>query len=192
MSKSQLLKNHKIKHNNLDIEVEIISKRWLKIINIEKFIKSQTAKLIKLSPLHEFLNMGVSFGVGLSLSSSALIKKINAEFRGIDKATDILSFGNLDENIIQSFGLKKAIGNNQYIYLGDLVLAYDYIEKEAQKQNKNFNDHLSHLILHGLLHLIGFDHEQQEMAKIMEDNEIKILQKLNIANPYNHEKFKKK
>ena len=64
-------------------------------------------------------------------------KKINQEFRKNDKPTNVLSFGNLDENIIQKYGLEKAIGNNKYIFLGDIILSYEYILKEAESHNKN-------------------------------------------------------
>ncbi len=169
----------------VNIDIEIRSQKWLELKNIEKFIKSQTKKLLEASPLEEFLKQEIHFDLSISLCSNLQIKKINQQFRKIDKPTNVLSFGNLDEKIIQKHGLKKAIGINKYIFLGDIILSYEYIVKEASNHEKDFKDHLTHLILHGILHLLGHDHEKLQMAKIMENLEIKILKQFNINNPYN-------
>jgi len=190
MPQSTLLKKPKSSglKKQPDIDIDVLSKDWLNVKNIEKFIKSTTLKLFKLLPTQKFIEDGICFGVAFSLCSNAQIKKINHQYRGINQPTDVLSFGNLDEKLIQKSGLKKALGSEKYIFLGDIVLAFEYISNEAVNQSKTFNNHLSHLILHGLLHLIGYDHEEEEMAKIMENTEINILKKLNIDNPYNHAK----
>ena len=169
----------------MNIDIEVRSKKWLEIKNIEKFIESQAKKILENSPLEEFLKQKIHFDLSISLCSNLQIKKINQEFRQNDKPTNVLSFGNLDENIIQKHGLKKAIGNNKYIFLGDIILSYEYISKEAKSHKKDFKDHLTHLILHGILHILGHDHEKLKMAKIMENLEIKILKEFNINNPYN-------
>jgi probable rRNA maturation factor len=183
MSESKFSKQFLRKLVNIDIERR--SKKWLEVKNIEKFIKSQTQKILENSPLKEFLEQKICFDLSISLCSNLQIKKINQEFRNKDEPTNVLSFGNLDEKIIQKSGLKKAIGVSKYVFLGDIILSYEYILNEAKNHKKNFNDHLTHLILHGILHLIGNDHEEEKMAKIMESLEIKILNKLNINNPYN-------
>jgi probable rRNA maturation factor len=168
----------------VNIDIEVKSKKWLEIKNIEKFIESQAIKILAKSPLAEFLNKKINFDLSISLCSNLQIRKINREFRDKDKPTNVLSFGNLDEKIIQQSGLNKAIGTNKYIFLGDIILSYEYILKEAKSQGKIFHDHLTHLTAHGILHLLGHDHEEEKMAKIMENLEIKILKKLNINNPY--------
>ena len=183
MSKSKFSNRTLSRLVNIDIEVR--SKKWLEIKNIEKFIESQAKKLLENSPLEEFLKQKIHFDLSISLCSNLQIKKINREFRKNDKPTNVLSFGNLDEKIIQKHGLEKAIGNNKYIFLGDIILSYEYILNEAESHKKNLKDHLTHLILHGILHILGHDHEKEKMAKIMENLEIKILKKFNINNPYN-------
>ena len=179
--------------SQLNIDIEHKSKKWLEVKNeiksIEKFLKSRTQNLITLSPLKKFIDKEINFEISISLCSNSQIKKINQQFRNIDKPTNVLSFGNLDEKIIQEastkeIGLKKAIGASKYVFLGDIIFGYEYIKSEAKKDSKNFNDHLTHLLLHGILHLIGFDHENHKMAEEMENLEIKILQQLNINNPY--------
>jgi probable rRNA maturation factor len=171
----------------VNIDVEVKSKKWLDIKNIEKFIESQTLNILAKSPLAEFFDKKINFDLSISLCSNLQIKKINREFRGKDKSTNVLSFGNLDEKIIQKSGLNKAIGINKYIFLGDIILGYEYILKEAKDHEKDFKNHLTHMLLHGILHIIGYDHEEEKMAKIMENLEIKILQELNINNPYKNE-----
>ena len=171
--------SNKIVRKLVNIDIEVKSKKWLEIENIEKFIESQVIKILVKSPLVEFLNKKINFDLSISLCSNLQIRKINREFRGKDKPTDVLSFGNLDEKIIQQSGLNKAIGVNKYIFLGDIILSYEYILKEANDNEKDFKNHLTHLLLHGILHLLGHDHEEEKMAKIMENLEIKILQELN-------------
>lgn len=63
-------------------------------------------------------------------------------------------------------------------------MGFEYIKNEAENNNKKFNDHLTHLVIHGILHLIGYDHEDAKMASEMENLEIKILKQLGINNPY--------
>jgi probable rRNA maturation factor len=112
------------------------------------------------------------------------MKKINLEFRGKNKATNVLSFPALDENLIRQIGLKKLAGADEYLFLGDIIIAFETLKKESLAQKKKFHDHLIHLILHSILHLIGYDHEEEKMAKIMEDLEVRILKKLKIKDPY--------
>ncbi len=161
----------------IHIDIAVKSKKWTAIKNIEKFIAEICTTLIPLTELNKYLQKKSNqLEVSISLSSDAQIKKINHEFRGKNKATDVLSFPFLD------FKSSKNLGPN--IFLGDIVLAFETINKEAVLAKKDFHDHLTHLVLHSLLHLLGHDHEKTADAKIMEDLEIKILKKIGIANPY--------
>ena len=103
------------------------------------------------------------------------IKELNYKYRQISKETNVLSF-------LQDFpveGIKK-----KTIILGDIVISLEKIELEARSQSKNFLDHLTHIFLHGYMHLLGFDHLKKKEAQKMEATEIKILSKLSISNPY--------
>lgn len=166
------------------IDVAIKSKKWNTEKNSEKLITKICKKLIPLTDLKKILTKNFQLELSISLVSDQQIKKINQQFRGKNKATNVLSFLSLDEKDLRRNGLEKTIGNAPYLLLGDIVLSFETIEKEAQLQKKNFHSHLTHLILHSILHLIGHDHEDVKMAEKMEKIEVKILQKLKIENPY--------
>ena len=74
------------------------------------------------------------------------------------------------------------------VLLGDLVLCVPVVEREAAEQEKTINDHWAHLIVHGCLHLLGYDHIEDDEAELMESLEIKILHKLDINNPYTEQR----
>lgn len=104
-------------------------------------------------------------------------KALNLDARGKDYATNILSYpSELPSGVLMMMGK---------LPLGELVICHEVLEREASEQGKSFDDHLAHLVVHGILHLLGFDHElgQKEQDE-MEGFEIEILAKLEIANPY--------
>lgn len=105
--------------------------------------------------------------VAVVLSDDAQIRALNRDFRGKDAPTNVLSFPS-DES-------------DEW---GDILFAHETIAREAAEQGKTFHDHFCHLLVHGMLHLLGYDHIQEEEANEMEALEIAILAKLSIANPY--------
>ena len=110
--------------------------------------------------------------VNLKILSNTDIQELNKKFRKIDNPTNVLSFTNED--------ISKSITGD----LGDIAISYEYLQKESYQQNKKFDDHFIHMLIHAVYHILGFDHKNDEMAKLMESKEIKILKKLNINNPY--------
>lgn len=113
--------------------------------------------------------------LSLVFTDDANIRTINSKWRHIDKATNVLSF--------PAFSIQP--GQRPGPILGDIVIARETVQREAQEENKSFDDHLSHLIVHGLLHLTGYDHQNDEEAEQMETLERKILASLGISDPYN-------
>ena len=104
------------------------------------------------------------------------IRTLNGNWRGIDKPTNVLSFPAL-----QPTGPRDDDIPNM---LGDIAIAYQTTRTEADSEHKPFENHLSHLAVHGFLHLVGYDHEKDGEADIMEDLERKILAQLGIPDPY--------
>ena len=129
----------------------------------------------------EHLPGGLRFSANATilLTGNAKVRQLNFDFRGIDKTTNVLSFPQFSPKEIGQLGNQKAI-----IAVGDIALAYQYVAAEAKKENKPLLDHITHLIIHGLLHLFGYDHGQEEGAKRMEKAEKGIMKSLGLPNPY--------
>lgn len=109
--------------------------------------------------------------VAVLLTDDAAIRVMNATWRGIDKPTNVLSF-------------PAAAPAREAGQCGDIAIAFETTAREAREENKSLRDHLSHLCVHGLLHLAGLDHETDADATAMETLETKILATLGIADPY--------
>ena len=116
--------------------------------------------------------------VGVEMTVDEQIRYYNRTYRNIDKATNVLSFALQD-------GDADPLPTAGPIPLGDLILAYETIVREAQEQQKPFLDHVTHLVVHGTLHLLGYDHERSpQEAQRQEAREIAILAQLNLPDPY--------
>ena len=110
--------------------------------------------------------------VNLKLISSKEMMKLNEEFREKRIDTNVLSFPADGE-------IQKISGE-----LGDIAISIPYVQSESKNLNRDLDDHMMHLLAHGILHLLGFDHKEDQDANIMEAQEIKYLEFFNIANPY--------
>ncbi|MFZ1991823.1 MAG: rRNA maturation RNase YbeY [Alphaproteobacteria bacterium] len=109
--------------------------------------------------------------INILLGDDASIRALNSQFRHIDKPTNVLSF-------------PAAEGPGKGNALGDIVLGYETVAREAKEQNKAFLHHAQHLTMHGVLHLLGFDHESEDEAAEMEALETRLCLSLGIADPY--------
>ena len=112
--------------------------------------------------------------LSLVFTDDAAIRVLNRDWRGKDKPTNVLSFP----------APEPLPGVEMPASLGDIVLAYETVAREARDENKRFEHHLTHLIVHGFLHLLGFDHENEREAEEMEATERRVLARLRIADPY--------
>jgi probable rRNA maturation factor len=115
--------------------------------------------------------------LAVMLTDDAGIRTLNANWRGTDKPTNVLSFPALQPTGRSGEGDAPRM-------LGDIAIAYETVRKEADEEQKPFDHHLSHLAVHGFLHLIGYDHEKDGDAEAMEALEQEILAQLGIPNPY--------
>ncbi|PIT70787.1 rRNA maturation RNase YbeY [Bartonella tribocorum] len=151
------------------IDIMIKSAGW----NDEKTLYNITEKALMVTMHHVSLENIVS-EISLLFTDDEHMAQINAQWRGKNKPTNVLSF--------PAVHLKA--GNSPGPILGDIVIARETVILEAEKQGKTFQDHLTHMIVHGTLHLLGYDHETDDEAHQMEKLEREILQKLSIKDPY--------
>ena len=114
----------------------------------------------------------IETNVCLRIVDESESKALNNQFRHIDKATNVLSFP------------AEIPSHIEMNYLGDIVICAPVVDDEVQQQGKQLSAHWAHLLVHGILHLQGYDHEEEQAADEMESLEIEILQKSNIPDPY--------
>lgn len=113
------------------------------------------------------------FEASVMLTDDAQIRELNRTWRAKDKPTNVLSFPAPEQ--------PGATGPR---HLGDIALAYETLVRESEEESKELAHHFAHLIVHGVLHLLGYDHEVEAEADIMEGLEVKALASLGIADPY--------
>ena len=138
-------------------------------IKIEKPLNNKLNKVV--STILDQEKMSDSF-INLRLLDDKEMKKLNMQFRQKDKTTNVLSFPNDDISVKQTKNI------------GDIAISVEYVKAEAKKEGKTFDDHIIHMLAHGVYHILGYDHENNENAVIMENKEIQALKKINISNPY--------
>ncbi len=112
--------------------------------------------------------------VSVVLADDALVRRLNRHWRRIESATNVLSFSSLDPELPPKAPF----------LLGDVVLAFETVSREAQEQGKELADHMRHLVVHGILHLLGYDHDEPGGAEQMEALETRVLARLGVADPY--------
>ena len=138
-------------------------------ISIDSGLKDKLQSIVSLIFREEGL---VDSEINLRILDDEEMKKLNYKFRNKNLTTNVLSFQSDDISI-------KHTKN-----IGDIAISSEYVEREAVEEGKFFEDHMIHMLAHGVYHILGYDHENDEMAVIMENKEINILNKMNINNPY--------
>jgi len=157
---------------SLDLDLRAQSRKWQAVGNLASLRALVTEALaagLAVAPRKPLPGAELS----LLLTDDKRIRVINRDWRGFDKATNVLSFPAAPAERISASPL-----------LGDIVIAFETVEREAQGEGKDIADHLRHLVIHGLLHLLGEDHETDDEARRMEALEIEALASLGIADPY--------
>ena len=142
------------------------------------FSEDEIKRIVKkaISEVLKEMDFKKKYYLSILLTNDNGIKKINNKFRKINKPTNVLSFPQNDERFVEKKTPK--------VILGDIVISLEKIIKESSLQKKQPSDHLTHMVIHSLLHLLGFNHEKLKDFEKMKKKEINILSKLSISSPY--------
>jgi probable rRNA maturation factor len=155
-------------------EIMIVADCW----NAEAEAEAVIFRAIQVAASHVDADTGDA-ELAIMLTDDAGIQTLNKNWRGIDKPTNVLSFP-----AVQPPSGHEPDDTDTPRMLGDIAIAYETTRREAGEEEKTFEHHLSHLAIHGFLHLVGYDHEKDGEAESMEALEREILATLGIADPY--------
>lgn len=155
----------------VSIDVSIDADQWSACADAEELAEAAATAALAARP-----RLGRGAVVGVVLTDDGEQRELNRTYRGKDEPTNVLSFA------IGEAAAAHAPG--EPLLLGDVVLAFETVAREAAEQGKPLADHLRHLVVHGVLHLLGFDHEDDAEAQLMEACEVEILLRLGVPHPY--------
>jgi probable rRNA maturation factor len=150
----------------LEIDIQVASPLWAAQPRAAETVRAALAAAT--SARH------VEGDVSVLLTDDAAIRTLNRDWRQIDKPTNVLSFP----------AAKDATKHASHAFVGDIVVAYETLARECADEDRNFLHHLAHLSVHGFLHLIGYDHQTDAQADEMEGLESRIMQSMNMPDPY--------
>ncbi|QCB53887.1 rRNA maturation RNase YbeY [Sphingopyxis sp. PAMC25046] len=153
---------------------------WPDAIDWEVRAAEASAAALALTPFAALADAAPLVEIAVRLTDDAEVHTLNRDFRGKDRPTNVLSFPQIQDDLIESL----ANSDDGEILLGDIVLARETCAREAEEKSISVADHATHLIVHGTLHLVGYDHMDDASAAAMEALEVKALASLGIANPY--------
>ena len=167
--------------NKFEILTCFEDERWQSLAGIDEtlVLKVRDAVLSTIKKEVDFLSLDKNFVLNLVLSDDQTVHQLNKQFRNIDRPTNVLSFANIDDPFFDEI-LKSA----EDIELGDVIMAFETLSKEADELEISLKDHFCHLWVHGMLHILGYDHIKDNERLEMEAREVEILKKLGIENPY--------
>ena len=168
-----------LQRTNVDISIE--DPAWESACpDYEAVIQKAVDAVFNQSPVAlDLLQKGIEPDISIVLADDDTVQTLNRDYRNKDKPTNVLSFAQLDSETGWT-----APDRPGPCALGDLVLAYETVLRESKSENKGFESHFIHLIVHGMLHLLGYDHIEEHDAETMESLEIQILKSMYIENPY--------
>jgi probable rRNA maturation factor len=156
----------------LKIDVMVDAAQWRKSANLRSVVRRAIAQAAAVVPT-------AGRELAIVLTDDSAIRKLNRLWRGIDAATNVLSFPSKQRA-------------DEPPHLGDIVLAYQTIMREAHDEKKPLAHHVAHLVVHGYLHLVGYDHKRRAPAEAMEAIERNILGRLAVPDPYRPEAAKRR
>jgi len=160
------------------LQIEVASVRWKTVKGLTRRL-NQAAELTLASLPETLLPAAKLAEMTLLLTTDKAVETLNHDYRGLKKPTNVLSFPQFERRELVKLG-KQA----QPIYAGDIAVAYQYVVKEAKVEQKELLDHVTHLVIHGILHLFGYDHDTDGRAARMEKMERELMASLGLLDPY--------
>lgn len=142
--------------------------------------ESTTGQTIAATPHASLATTNATIEISLRLTSDAEVRALNWQYRRQDKPTNVLSFPMVQPDLIETL----ANTDDGEVLLGDIVLAFETCEREAKERSVSLEDHATHLIVHGVLHLLGYDHMNDAEAEAMEAIEHGVMAALGLHDPY--------
>jgi probable rRNA maturation factor len=162
----------------LDIDIDA-DPEWDSKSGWESLVRSAAEAAIAESAFPQLVDSARATELSVRLTGDDQVRALNSQWRGKDKPTNVLSFPQADADDLQSVA-----ADGPELMLGDLVLARETCVAEASEKSIPLEDHAAHLIVHGTLHLLGYDHQDDTAAEEMESREVRALARLGIADPY--------
>jgi probable rRNA maturation factor len=162
----------------LEIALEA-DEEWDSSSSWESLVRKAAAAAIAESAFPQLNESSRHVELSVRLADDERVRELNAHWRGKDKPTNVLSFP-----MAEAYELEAADEEGPAIMLGDIILAHGVCASEADAKGVSFTDHATHLLVHGTLHLLGYDHMADADAADMESREARALKRLGIANPY--------
>lgn len=156
------------------------SARWPKEYDWSKRAQQAARAAILSTPHAQLAQQAFSLEVSVKLSDSDEVQQLNADYRGKDKPTNVLSFPLVPKDMLVTL----TNSDDGEILLGDIILSHQVCAAEANAKGIALEDHATHLLVHGMLHLLGYDHIEESDANIMEPIETKALADIGVADPY--------
>lgn len=145
------------------------SKLWNELPDVEAVVAAAVGAAFAEAELEALPDAELS----VTLSDDATVRELNAKWRGKNSATNVLTFPAFEPDEMADAPM-----------LGDVILAFETVDREAREEGKSLSDHLSHLVVHGVLHLFGYDHLEDDEAEEMEAIETRALARLGVPDPY--------
>lgn len=165
---------------NVHVDLVVNQEAWEETgLELDDFAEDVIAQALAMAEVPEELD-DREIEVCVVLTDDTEIHALNRDFRNMDKPTNVLSFANLESDSADD----ELAMTDMPFSLGDVIIAWETMQREALEQNKKFEHHLRHMLVHGTLHLLGYDHMTEEEAAEMEGLEIRILEKMGVENPY--------
>jgi probable rRNA maturation factor len=166
------------------LDVAVQADGWPATADWAALATRAVTEAVALSP-HGALATGATVvEVAVRLADDAEVQALNAHYRGKDKPTNVLSFPMLSPDELADRSSLDAPGDDGEILLGDIILARETCAREAADKGVSVADHATHLVIHGTLHLLGYDHIDEGEALVMEELEVTVMRALGLADPY--------